>query len=721
MDRAAARMPAGFRVDAVSGQRLPGNTHNHDHGYAIDTKMYDPQGNYLGNYQDPSSFRAYEAYAQETHRQLQQMLNDPSLSEAERATVREALNNHTYGGYFSEASSYPRDQMHQHTTPRSVSPQGAGGTWEAGVIGNKAYKGVSKPISTAHWGIDGKDGQTLSNADLGRPTPGWSMSSPTPASQYEGVDGFDGRGLKFSDAKTFNGRNVTPEMKSALLGAAYSPATSQPLDQPGFQPGPLGPYSMVSKFNVNGIPGNATSMPFDTPRPPGAIAAPVGPLAHPISRPTPALGMARPGVVTSAPLAPVARPAAPAYNALMGAVDHAPGPAASWAAARAWGAQNANPAPRAPSYNPLMGAVDSAPGAQPGGLGGLLGTLARAAAANPTRSTAAPMGAALGNFGGYQAPPQAPGSPTRVTSAQSPSDPKSFNASWASARDFGMANAAQPAPRAPAYNALMSAVDRAPQAPAYRTESVANPAYGPALAAYNSALAGIAGSAPITGPAPGTPGVGKPGETAVGGIAGVGPQTYAPAAPPQLPSLPPQFIEKRVPVAPVMPARVRTPTPLAAYGAPPQNPANFQAALGSALAGTSATSALGQALKSYGVGAAPAGTSWGMTSFGGAPTPIQNSAPDYVKIAATGPSIFGAKAPTLPSWLGGNYLNSAGPTQGGHVTNLGGVMSGYADSNKQFADVGNMLLGLMAGRGGGGASGFGGGARSSSEGGNLHG
>ncbi|KQS83417.1 hypothetical protein ASG58_22035 [Rhizobium sp. Leaf383] len=119
LNTAAQRFP-GFKVDAMSGFR-PGDPRFHGQGLATDVKITDlASGKMLGNYQDASSFRTYEQFAQ-TARGVQ-MEKYPELAQDLR-----------WGGYFSGGKGKygAADTMHFDLAGRRVGM--GGGSWEGGL------------------------------------------------------------------------------------------------------------------------------------------------------------------------------------------------------------------------------------------------------------------------------------------------------------------------------------------------------------------------------------------------------------------------------------------------------------------------------------------------------------------------------------------------------------------------------------------------------------
>lgn len=103
--------PAGGRNSRSTG------TDNHPEGWATDVQLLDSDGKPLGNYQDATTFRAYEKFAQ-IARQIQQQ-KYPELDKQFR-----------WGGYFT--GSHPGDQMHFDMNPH-MGGMMAGGDWDNGL------------------------------------------------------------------------------------------------------------------------------------------------------------------------------------------------------------------------------------------------------------------------------------------------------------------------------------------------------------------------------------------------------------------------------------------------------------------------------------------------------------------------------------------------------------------------------------------------------------
>ncbi len=120
LNQAALRTP-GYNVQAFSGYRA-GDPRFHGQGLATDVRLVDPStGKILNNYQDPSTFRTYEQFAQNA--KLVQMDKYPELNDQFR-----------WGGYFSGGKTRygAMDEMH-FDLGGSKRLGMAGGTWENGL------------------------------------------------------------------------------------------------------------------------------------------------------------------------------------------------------------------------------------------------------------------------------------------------------------------------------------------------------------------------------------------------------------------------------------------------------------------------------------------------------------------------------------------------------------------------------------------------------------
>jgi hypothetical protein len=108
-------LPEGYSVQFKSGLR-PGDPRYHGKGMAADIQIIDPSGKPLANYQDPTTFRTYEQYAQAAKALRDQQYPDVPLR---------------WGGYFSgpKGKYGALDVMHFDLAD---GPMG-GGSWETGL------------------------------------------------------------------------------------------------------------------------------------------------------------------------------------------------------------------------------------------------------------------------------------------------------------------------------------------------------------------------------------------------------------------------------------------------------------------------------------------------------------------------------------------------------------------------------------------------------------
>jgi hypothetical protein len=114
-----------YGVRSTSGFRS-GDPRQHGKGNALDVELYDPKtGAALNNYQDPTTFSAYQQYANELYRYAMQ--SDPELAKALR-----------WGGYFSgDKNQYGAlDLMHFDAAGNDIGM--AGGSWEGGLTPEQA-------------------------------------------------------------------------------------------------------------------------------------------------------------------------------------------------------------------------------------------------------------------------------------------------------------------------------------------------------------------------------------------------------------------------------------------------------------------------------------------------------------------------------------------------------------------------------------------------------
>ncbi|HLP67945.1 MAG TPA: phage tail length tape measure family protein, partial [Rhizobium sp.] len=192
LQTAATRFP-GFKVDAISGYRA-GDPRFHGQGLATDVQLTDlATGKMLGNYQDASSFRAYEQFAQ-VSRQIQ-MEKYPELADKFR-----------WGGYFSGGPGKygALDTMHFDLGGAGM----AGGSWAGGLTtaqaslwpgiqsqgmeASKALERLAANTNVASKGLDslggglGQLGQSLSGMQF-------SSTSGAAAGQFGGLWGGIGK------------------------------------------------------------------------------------------------------------------------------------------------------------------------------------------------------------------------------------------------------------------------------------------------------------------------------------------------------------------------------------------------------------------------------------------------------------------------------------------------------------------------------------------------
>ena len=130
LTEATRGLPQGWHAQFESGFRQ-NDKRQHGRGAAVDVALYNEKGERLANYQDPTTFRAYEKFAQDFR--AAQQHNNPELNSATR-----------WGGYFSGKAVQPGqkydaehpygavDLMHFDLGGR----QGLGmlgGSWEGGM------------------------------------------------------------------------------------------------------------------------------------------------------------------------------------------------------------------------------------------------------------------------------------------------------------------------------------------------------------------------------------------------------------------------------------------------------------------------------------------------------------------------------------------------------------------------------------------------------------
>jgi hypothetical protein len=117
-----------YGVRATSGYR-PGDSRQHGRGTALDLELYDPKTNQaLENYQDPSTFSAYQQYANALYQHAMQ--TNPELAQKLR-----------WGGYFSgpKGKYGAMDLMHFDVGGGAM----GGGSWAEGLT----------PEQAALWGL----------------------------------------------------------------------------------------------------------------------------------------------------------------------------------------------------------------------------------------------------------------------------------------------------------------------------------------------------------------------------------------------------------------------------------------------------------------------------------------------------------------------------------------------------------------------------------------
>lgn len=148
LNTAAQNFP-GFKVDAISGFR-PGDPRFHGKGLATDVQLTDLlTGKKLGNYQDASSFRTYEQFAQQAR--AIQLSKYPELTDQFR-----------WGGYFggSKGKYGALDTMHFDLAGKGM----AGGSWGGGLNASQMalWPGVtSRGMGTAAEALNKLAGTTV--------------------------------------------------------------------------------------------------------------------------------------------------------------------------------------------------------------------------------------------------------------------------------------------------------------------------------------------------------------------------------------------------------------------------------------------------------------------------------------------------------------------------------------------------------------------------------
>jgi hypothetical protein len=130
VDPALAALIEGFRYNGPYGVRptsgyRPGDPRQHGLGNAMDVQLYDPETNAsLANYQDPTTFSAYQNYANALYRYALQ--TDPALAQKLR-----------WGGYFSGGKGkYGALDLMHFDTAGDIGM--AGGSWEGGLTPEQA-------------------------------------------------------------------------------------------------------------------------------------------------------------------------------------------------------------------------------------------------------------------------------------------------------------------------------------------------------------------------------------------------------------------------------------------------------------------------------------------------------------------------------------------------------------------------------------------------------
>lgn len=141
----AAKNFPGFKVDAISGFRA-GDSRFHGKGQATDVQLTDLlSGKMLGNYQDASSFRSYEQFAQAA-RQVQ-MTKYPELTDQFR-----------WGGYFGGGKGKYGALDTMHFDLGGARAGMSGGSWASGLT----------PQQTALWSGASSKGMDTASAALER-------------------------------------------------------------------------------------------------------------------------------------------------------------------------------------------------------------------------------------------------------------------------------------------------------------------------------------------------------------------------------------------------------------------------------------------------------------------------------------------------------------------------------------------------------------------------
>ncbi|MES0168250.1 phage tail length tape measure family protein [Mesorhizobium sp. M0027] len=210
----AALQTPGYKVDAFSGYR-PGDPRFHGRGLATDLTDL-ASGKSLGNYQDASSFRAYEEFAQNARKV--QMAKYPELNDEFR-----------WGGYFGgpKGKYGAMDQMHFDLGGGKVGM--GGGSWAGGLNDNQralfpgaeSY-GIGASANTATTALDKMSTNAITaSQNLG--ALGGSVTSAVDAL----TGGIGGKGGLASILEGLKPGNFTPDPGgfAAMLGiGAGSPA-----------------------------------------------------------------------------------------------------------------------------------------------------------------------------------------------------------------------------------------------------------------------------------------------------------------------------------------------------------------------------------------------------------------------------------------------------------------------------------------------------------------
>ncbi len=193
------------KVSLISGLR-PGDSRFHGQGLAADAKIFGADGKALGNYQDASSFRTYEQFAQ-TARAVQ-MQKYPELADDFR-----------WGGYFSGGRGKygAMDTMHFDLGGRRA-PMG-GGSWEGGLTDSQRamWPGAES------FGMAAKNIDKLAESSASAATSVTDMGSnlaKTATSLTEGATGISGATGKLSLSME-NTATQTEGMFGTLLGGLW--------------------------------------------------------------------------------------------------------------------------------------------------------------------------------------------------------------------------------------------------------------------------------------------------------------------------------------------------------------------------------------------------------------------------------------------------------------------------------------------------------------------